>query len=204
MARDARQPLSIDKASVFASLLQLRDVVCIGIEGRHVGLTSCEEAILGYTIPIVDAPWEVNGQSVKVIFPFTVDIDSLERLPGKKPDVIRTTIAKIQATMRLDYQFRMDPPKYPIGFGEDDLSHYVGISGYMHAWPYLRAEVQWLTGKLGFPPLVLPVIVSGHAATRVVPRRASDIERALATSASPTDDAKSAKAPRARRKLTST
>ena len=56
-----------------------------------------------------------------------------------------------------------------------DLDDFVGISGYLHLWPYLRAEVQCLTTKLGLPPLVLPVQMSSHAAAAVTVVQASEL-----------------------------
>lgn len=50
------------------------------------------------------------------------------------------------------------------GASRDSLTDYLGIVGWMHVWPYLRAEVQTLSTRLGFPPLVLPVLLAGQTA----------------------------------------
>lgn len=50
---------------------------------------------------------------------------------------------------------------------DDGMLHFVGVSAFMHAFPYIRAEVQSLTTKLGFPALTLPLALSGSVPGRV-------------------------------------
>ena len=49
------------------------------------------------------------------------------------------------------------------------LDDFVGIVGWMHVWPYIRAEVQALSSKLGFPALTLPPLLAGQ--TKNIPVR---------------------------------
>jgi len=61
-------------------------------------------------------------------------------------------LADVEVTLTLDYAPR-DPAR---SIPDDDIDHFVGLSSLLHAWPYLRAEVQALTAKLEIAPLVLP------------------------------------------------
>jgi hypothetical protein len=72
---------------------------------------------------------------------------------------IKNRIAQLSLVFRSEYLLL---PSFESGTDAELLQHYVGIVGRMHCWPYFRQEVQALTTKLGFPPLTLPVLVSGH------------------------------------------
>jgi hypothetical protein len=68
--------------------------------------------------------------------------------------------------MRAAYEFREEPTESDWAAFE----HYAGIVGWLHVWPYMRAEVHCLSTKLGFPPLVLDVMLSGHTSQLSVRR----------------------------------
>lgn len=103
----------------------------------------------------------------------------------------------------------------------EQLPHVLGTLGYIHAWPYFRADVQWLTTKLGFPALVLPVVISGEVTDRVLiarepielndappdpgnvpelPSAASNKQQEAANAGSPAARAQSPKAAKPKRK----
>lgn len=50
--------------------------------------------------------------------------------------------------------------------GEVELSRipaFLRTAGWAHTWPYLRAEVQGLSTRLGLPALTLPLLLPGQA-----------------------------------------
>lgn len=72
----------------------------------------------------------------------------------------RVAIGNVRVVMRAVYEKADD-------FTAADasaLADYVGITGWMHVWPFLRSEIHSLTTKLGFPPLLLPVLLAGQLA----------------------------------------
>jgi hypothetical protein len=169
-------PLDVSAASRLAQNVRLRDVVCIGLEAKHLGTPEYRpDQSLAWDIPRMTAIWDLKGEDLKVILPFTVFIDVAEAEVEGQPER-KTRVAEIGVVMRLDYSLEKQGESVP---SEDDVPDFVGVSGYMHAWPYFRAEVQWLSAKLGFPPLVLPVIVSGHAATQVTVQQLSEIKNTI-------------------------
>ncbi|WP_437486626.1 hypothetical protein WME75_04085 [Sorangium sp. So ce1014] len=103
----------------------------------------------------------MNDKSLTVILPYSLSAYSED---GEKKDDDGVQIAAFSVVLRADYGCAAhgDMP------GVDELPHYAGLMSYMHTWPYFRADIQYLSTKLGFPPLVLPVVLSGH-----VPARAS-------------------------------
>lgn len=88
--------------------------------------------------------------------PYIVDITTKTTNDGRLIHV-----AHLAVTFRVAYELK-DP-----SVDNNTLQGYATITPLMHTWPYLRAEVQALTTKLDLPPLLLPVIVSGHAEDRV-------------------------------------
>ncbi|HYQ28434.1 MAG TPA: hypothetical protein VER04_14490, partial [Polyangiaceae bacterium] len=95
----------------------------------------------------------LDGDRVDAQFPFVVDISATRE--GNSEE-----IARLAVTVFISY---LGASKFSV----DDLRHFVGVSGFMHAWPYLRAEAQSLTTKIGLPPLLLPLIVSGAVPSKV-------------------------------------
>lgn len=165
-----KPPLDVAAAGRLASRIRLRDIVCVGLEAKHLPTpTMPEERALGWETPTIQVLWEIEGSLLKVIVPFSLFIDTHQN----GDDSEKTRVAEIGVAMRLEYEIADVE-----ALGDGDLPHYVGVTSYLHAWPYFRAEVQWLSTKLGFPPLVLPTIVSGHAAQQVAVVRLRDLKAA--------------------------
>jgi hypothetical protein len=104
--------------------------------------------------------WELAPSLLRALFPLSLEVSHGK--PGEKKKIAEFTVA-----IRLDYRLSKSD------WSEEDVPHYVGISGFLHAWPYFRAEIQSLSTKLGLPPLVLPPAVSGYAAKHVSVVRAA-------------------------------
>jgi len=166
-----KPPLDVSAAARLSNSLRLRDIVCVGLEAKH--LTPNEvpaDSALGWETPPIQVYWELDDAGLKVIVPFSLFIEA--HTDGGGPEK-KVRLAEIGVAMRLEYDVNRDE-----AWSDDDLPHYVGISSYLHAWPYFRADVQFLSTKLGFPPLILPVIVSGHPAKQVTVTRLSEVKAA--------------------------
>lgn len=131
--------------------MQLRAVGFLEIGATFT--SSAERQGLSYDMPIVQAAWRLDGDQVDVQLPFVIEISALE-------DEQPVSLARVGVTVFITYAGAANAT-------EDDLRHFVGISGFMHAWPYLRAEAQALTSKIGLPPLLLPLVVSGAVPSKV-------------------------------------
>lgn len=150
-----RPPLDVQAASRLASKMRLRDVVCTEIRAKHMAVSSeSGDAVLSWDLKHPHASWRSENGEVAVLFPFAITIDA------KKEGGSRATpVAEIALIYQLLYAVdQLEPMEVA------ELPHFLGVSGFMHLWPYVRAEVQCITAKLRLPPLVLPVVVSGHAA----------------------------------------
>jgi hypothetical protein len=153
-------PLDVQAASRLANNVRLRDITCIQLEAKHIGVVEPRPNVsFSWDSPEPTAVWHLDEDGLRAVFPLRLTIDAVE---GDGGDAPKTRIAELGVVMRVDYEMK------PGGqWADSDIPHYVGITGFMHVWPYFRTEVQWLTMKLGLPPLVLPVIVSGHPQKRV-------------------------------------
>jgi hypothetical protein len=150
--------------------INLRDVVFVSLHAAHVSPSPDGSLILDWQIPTLAVTWDLSDGELKAMFPMTIGIDAI----AEDDRAVKTRVAEVSVVFRLDYRISAGESE---GW-DDDLQHFIGVCGYLHAWPYFRSEVQWFTAKLGFPPLVLPVIVSGEAAARVSVRSAAELREA--------------------------
>ncbi|MES1186826.1 MAG: hypothetical protein ABUL60_23640 [Myxococcales bacterium] len=165
-------PLDVTAAGRISAAgnVNLRDVVFVTVNASHIAPSPDGPLMLDWEVAPVVATWDLVAGELKVMFPMSVYIDALK----DGDQALKTRVAEVSVVFRLDYQISATGYE---GWDED-LEHFVGVCGYLHAWPYFRSEVQGLTNKLGFPPLVLPIVVSGEAATRVSVRSATELREA--------------------------
>lgn len=150
-----RPPLNVDAAARLASKVHLRDVVCVEVSAKYVASPSSSRGLtLSWDLKDPHASWRIDNAQIGVRFPFAITIEE-----ATGDDEQNRVIADLNLVFQNVYSIDgLDKAHMP------DLPHYLGITGFMHLWPYVRAEVQCLTSKLRLPPLTLPVAVSGHAA----------------------------------------
>jgi hypothetical protein len=147
--------LKVGIAGLLATKLHITGVSFLVIDARVLG-TEVGSGSLTFHLDPVPTHWLLVDRELRVVMPYSIRITS-DPSPDAPP------LAQVKVVIRADYSVKAgDEIPAPA-----DIDHFAGISGFMHAWPYLRAEVQSLTTKLGLPPLVLPPIVSGQVPTLV-------------------------------------
>ncbi len=169
-----KPPLDVAAATRISNSgrLSLRDVVVIGLSANHVATSPDGPVTLDWKVDEVVATWDLDAEDVKAVFPMSIRIDAF----NDNEPAARVRIAEVAIAFRLDYRVTNATDDVWL----DDLENFVGVCGYLHLWPYFRSEVQWLTTKLGFPPLVLPLVVSGDAASRVSVQNVTELKKAFA------------------------
>jgi hypothetical protein len=158
----------IKLAVALAPKLQLKAISNVSLSAKIVSPE--KPSLLSYVLGKVVAAWHIEGKEIRAVLPFGLTV--LTQSPETEGPSIK--IAEIGVGMRLSYRFKAPPTMEDL----ECIAHFVGVTGYMHAWPYFRADVQYLTSKLGFSALVLPVVVSGE-----VPGRVSVMSQAFSASA---------------------
>lgn len=147
-------------AAEHSSKILLRNVAFGGIEGKLLG--GSPRTLLDYRTPQVCATWSKLDTMISAILPFSLVIETKD-----EPQGLAEAVADLSVRILLEYELIENKNVVP----EEALPHVIGTLGYMHAWPYFRSDVQWLTTKLGFPPLVLPVVLSSQLGDRVAVAR---------------------------------
>jgi hypothetical protein len=162
MSSSSPRAYLLSKAAPVSVRASLLDVRAVHIEGRLVTPTAENEVVeLQFTLPMVNALWWLDDRKLFALFPWEVVIDKVE---GKGKN---TRLVELRVGHLLVYSFA-DAHPLPEA---DDLDHFVALGAQMHAWPYLRAETQSLSSKLGLPALVLPVRTAAEASMSVLVRR---------------------------------
>ena len=145
--------LEVARAATLNKKLALAQIALFEVSARH----SAEEVVptpqFSFSMNLESPSCVIRATDVVALFPLNVTV---EHLAGG----VRVPLAQIRVVARVFYRIADD-------FNEADAAavpDYIGIVGWMHAWPYLRAEVQSLSTNLDFPPLVLPVLLSGQTA----------------------------------------
>lgn len=162
--------------------IALQNIAFSDVSARLLGTNHATR--LGYRLPELTVSWSHEDDEIAAVFPFLLIVESIH-----EKDEPATAIAEISIKIHVTYHLLDSDGK----ISPEDLPHVIGTHGYMHAWPYFRADVQWLTTKLGFPALVLSVVLASDVGDRMRIYRHS-IE---ATLAAINKDVEVAKAPAA-------
>ncbi|NOU34574.1 MAG: hypothetical protein HOO96_42325 [Polyangiaceae bacterium] len=117
-------------------------------------LLSAKPSLL-WELPLVQIFYRVDEDArLRVMVPFSLRVLAADKGVADPPELL----ASLAVRMALTYRPSDDGPAPQLSLAAD----FAGILGFMHAWPYFRADIQAFTAKLGLPPLTLPVIVSGQ------------------------------------------
>jgi hypothetical protein len=147
-----RKQLEVGRATKLNQRVRLVGVDVHRLAAQHLG--AVQGPRYGYHLAIGNVSFAEVDDTVVAVLPLTVQIHH-------KDQDRATPLASIEVDLRLGYRREgaaLDESE------RDVLPDFLGIVGWMHAWPYARAEVQSLTTKLGFPPLVLPLLHAGATA----------------------------------------
>lgn len=138
-----------DRAAELSSVFRLRQIDFTEIIA-DLKSPPDPDAALTFQFEFPPSHWLLDDENLFAVV--RIGVKTSEKSdPSKAVAVFRTTV-------RLIYE-RADAATPE----NEAVAHYVGIMSFLHAWPYVRAEVQALTLKLGLPGLTLPIAVSGNA-----------------------------------------
>jgi hypothetical protein len=187
LTQATKELLDSSKASALSPKLGLRGIWAIGLRATGHDQPQGPSPSLNYNANQKTAFWNVVDDTVVCLFHLDVTIAQVISAKESKP------LATFEVTFRAEYGMK---DSFDRVADAELLDHYVGIVGRLHVWPYMRAEIQDLSSKLGLPALTLPVLMSGDMAA--VP--ASKFNRELLAKMAAGQDAPALPAPAARRK----
>lgn len=145
----------VARAAALAGKLQLATIQRMSIRAELVSVE--EPEALRYELGKVAVLWHQREGAVSGLLPLSLQIFS-DRTQGEP-----LRLAEISVLFRVEYLAQAGSTPESL----EGVADFLGISGYMHVWPYFRADVQQLTMTLGFPGLTLPLVLSGEVPARV-------------------------------------
>lgn len=178
---DRREELFIDSARKLNQSLQLENILMVKLEAHVITLTDNPE--FAFKMDLGQVGWARLASGVLADFPVEVVIQDKSET-GQPVD-----LGAIGVAVRAGYSALGDLTAEQ----ETAIPDFLGLVGWMHVWPYVRAEVQSISTKLGFPPLTLPILLGGQTSKVPVVR-----EHDARTIASPVAHDASGDSPEAR------
>lgn len=151
---------SVRRASQLNTKIRLHNIVPVAIHAQRYDVD--DEPQRGYKLEAQAVEWMRYQNAVGAQFGVSVEL-------FRGPEAQRVLLAKLEVAFRVFYA--LATPFSP----EDEafVPDYLRSAGWLHAWPYLRAEVQRLSSSLGLPALVLPVLLAGQMGDIAVMRVAA-------------------------------
>lgn len=156
---DAFEKPELDIATRCSRDILLLDIRCMSVNAR---LFSQPGAKLVYDMPALRVNWSTVAGNLVAILP--MELSAVSPLEDEAEGDSKR-IFEVGATYRVEYR-----PREGVTITTEDAPHVLGVLGFIHTWPYFRADVQMLTAKLDLPPLTLPVRLSGEVPDLVLVR----------------------------------
>lgn len=159
MSATTPRRLDVARAARLNNALAIEQVLLFSLEARLLGPFN-DTTAWGYTANFEPLLWVPRPDGLVAMFPLKVTVED------RRPSGV-INVAEIVVGTKVFYKFAATA-----GLGEhsDALEDYLGIVGWMHAWPYARADMQNISTRMGLPPLVLPVLLAGQTSTVKVVR----------------------------------
>lgn len=140
---------------VAATLNRVLSIVDVSFVSLEAMLTSeVPQQGLAYGYHLSDVMWD--GDETHVLAIYRVQVRLRRKSAGDSP---ADEFGRVAVAARVQYEADALSPEHV-----EAVPHFVALTGWVHVWPYVRAEVQALTAKLGIPPLTLPFLFHGQTA----------------------------------------
>jgi hypothetical protein len=170
-------PLSREAASRLGTIANVGRVQVFSLMAK-LDEQPQEQASLTWNLKAPEFLWDLEGRDLVALLVLEISIS----MRATELEAERR-LGIIHVGYRLEYSFSDEISN------EEDIPHFVGITGFLQVWPYLRAEVQMLTAKLGLPALTLPVLLVGQAATMATVKHVSEVASSAMVEKAGTDEA---------------
>ncbi|WP_232379678.1 hypothetical protein [Polyangium fumosum] len=150
---------AVNAAALVARYVELNDVRLVRISAEM--RSSIRNLLSSEYATVVGSPthsfvFDEAQSLIRVTVGLTV---SLEREPTASPTAETresgNALVNIAAEFYLEYYLKVEPP--PIEMRDKLFGSFAAVNAVYNAWPYLREVVQDTSGRLGVPPIVLPV-----------------------------------------------
>jgi hypothetical protein len=145
----SRPKFEVTRARQLNNKLRLQEISLFGMSAQH--LLGVENPQLGFSVDFKPIEWAPLAGHIAAVFPLFVDIEHTQNKH-------RRVLARLHVMTKIVYEKVAEFETAHLAYVEDFLA----LIGWMNAWPYARADIQTLSTRLGFPALVLPVLLPGQ------------------------------------------
>lgn len=151
----------LQAAGMVARYVDLRDV---HLRRLNAELTCTAQELLGsdcaWEVSAPTAQWEYDEHSSMLSVNVAIDVAAVgakttETTKGELKRVTPKSLLTLSVELVLQYELRTEAP--PDDLRELLFDAFAGLNGVYNAYPYLREHVQSTIGRMGLPPLVIPV-----------------------------------------------
>lgn len=154
--------------------VQLRDValVATNFQCHRPPETVGRDVPRAFAFQLGHATWNHHPESgeVNVLLVFDVRARATVEVAAGKPEDVN--VFQLQSVWSVLYEIR---PDADLAVDDDVMADFAFANGQLNVYPYVRQLVQDLTGRAGWPPLVMPVFtVPSRRPVGVVQRATED------------------------------
>jgi hypothetical protein len=154
---EAQEPDDLALAAAVARVVELEDVRLVRVQAE---LSVSVDELLADECLLVISPirHSVTYSEENAVLDVEVSVAASLCRPQQDNNSVPTAtkpLATASATCALRYSLAASPP--PAELRNNLFESFAKINGVYNAWPYLRNTIHDVTGRLGIPPVVLPV-----------------------------------------------
>lgn len=155
--------------------VQLRDVALVAASFQCLQHSNNfpRDVQKSFLFRLAEAQWEWSADTgmASVILVFNINARVAEE---KKGQLTETEVFQQQCVWNALYSIRVDDD---FEIDDDVMADFCFANGQLNVYPYVRQFVQDLTGRAGWPALVMPVLTVPSTRPVGVVHRAEDNER---------------------------
>lgn len=155
------KPADLHESSRIASNVQLRNVRLVQCHAQlHASPVILTEPQEVFGLEIQSLPHELlqpHGLLLKV--QLKLNIRRSIQMAGCDLNDLDDTVPLGKLELIFELEYDLPDGEIPPDIKDISLPQFARLNGPYHAWPYIRAEVQHLTGSMGLVPIILPVLV---------------------------------------------
>lgn len=141
------------RAAQVARFVELQDVSLVSVDSK---LLVTKQQFLSGAAAVLETTHSATYEFAAETNSLIVFVSLNAGLSEERGDQTKPLVLRVSASFRLEYAFRA---KGGPAENERDLffGAFANVNGTYNVWPYFRELVQSLTGRMGLPPIVIPV-----------------------------------------------
>ncbi|HEY1697865.1 MAG TPA: hypothetical protein VGG39_37145 [Polyangiaceae bacterium] len=152
----------VDRVGAAATVARVVELTDVSLHRLVVEPSASVDSILSNDCTLEIDPrsysyvFDEKAGRIRVVVGVNVRVVRQEPAVAKRAKAASSTeLLRIEVDYSLGYDLKVPPP--PEELRDTLFDCFAEVNGTYNAWPYLREIVQDVTGRLGIPPITLPV-----------------------------------------------